>query len=846
MAQEPMRRDSDMVVTPGEFAFVQDTTKGLINTLVGAYKTGSSGTDQPVTWDSKTRRFRPCTFEEAIQAYIDAPEGYYVVLSNPAETRADKRDEHPREGTSNPMVALNAGRRVNIPGPAHFPLWPRQTAKVIEGHHLRSNQYLVVRVYNDEEARANWGQAVIKLQTQSVSESGGKLSETTTVTPLTGASATPLPPNITMGQLMVIQGTSVAFYIPPTGVEVIPEQTPNGEVYVREAVTLERIEYCILLDEDGNRRYMQGPDVVFPKPTETFVTKDGNRKFRAIELNENSGIYIKVIAEYTEGEKTHKVGDELFITGKEQAIYFPREEHNSIKYGDQMIHYAVAVPSGEGRYVLDRNKGEVRLVKGSLMLLPDPRKEVVVRRILDAKTVKLWYPGNQQALQVNEELAMWSKQLTPGEYLETDVMRRGIAATSRSKGPEDSVMVDTFRRGTSFTPPRTVTLNTKYEGVPSIDVWTGYAVLVVNKTGARRVVEGPETILLEYDETLMPMELSTGTPKVDSTLFDTVFLRVKNNKVSDMVRVETQDLVQVDIMLSYRVNFEGDKPEQWFSVENYVRFLVDHSRSLIRNTAKHHGIEQFYARAIDIVRDAVLGKQDENGKRPGRPFAENGMRVYDVEVLDVKIGNPEVAKLLMTAQIEALQAALRISKEERDLEFTRRLEEIKRGRAEAAAETEKKTEEIALAGITLKLETNLVRLDAEAQSQVKRLKNQVDELETLNDLNLAQINRQQAVDNQKLEATKAEIALGLEYMRAQTEDIVKRAGAVDQNLAAALTTFSDNALVEKISTSLAPLAAMSGVSAADILSQLFKSTPLEGVMKQLATRTRVPIEAAKQ
>jgi hypothetical protein len=69
---------------------------------------------------------------------------------------------------------------------------------------------------------------------------------------------------------------------------------------VREAVTLERLEYCILLDEDGNKRFIQGPAVVFPKPTESFVEKAGARKFRAIELNENSGIYLKVIAPYEE------------------------------------------------------------------------------------------------------------------------------------------------------------------------------------------------------------------------------------------------------------------------------------------------------------------------------------------------------------------------------------------------------------------------------------------------------------------------------------------------------------------------------------------------------------------
>ena len=52
-------------------------------------------------------------------------------------------------------------------------------------------------------------------------------------------------------------------------------------------------------DKDGNKRYIKGPDVVFPEPTERFVEKNGSRKFKAIELNEISGIYLKVIAPYS-------------------------------------------------------------------------------------------------------------------------------------------------------------------------------------------------------------------------------------------------------------------------------------------------------------------------------------------------------------------------------------------------------------------------------------------------------------------------------------------------------------------------------------------------------------------
>lgn len=132
---------------------------------------------------------------------------------------------------------------------------------VVAGHHLRSNQYLVVRVYDEKAARENWNNAVIK--TQSVDS----VSEFDTS-------------KLTLGKLFIIKGTDVSFYIPPTGIEVVKEKVSKS--YIREAVTLERLEYCILLDEDGNKRYVRGPAVVFPEPTETFIEQEGEESSKLL------------------------------------------------------------------------------------------------------------------------------------------------------------------------------------------------------------------------------------------------------------------------------------------------------------------------------------------------------------------------------------------------------------------------------------------------------------------------------------------------------------------------------------------------------------------------------------
>jgi len=128
----------------------------------------------------------------------------------------------------------------------------------------------------------------------------------------------------------------------------------------------------------------------------------------------SAGCTLKSFAPYEENGKSYKVGDELFITGKDQMIYFPRPEHAIVRYGDREINYAVAIPAGEARYVLNRMTGEIALQRGACMFLPDPRKEVIVRRVLEPRLVELWFPGNQEALEYNRRLMELSRQEKAG------------------------------------------------------------------------------------------------------------------------------------------------------------------------------------------------------------------------------------------------------------------------------------------------------------------------------------------------------------------------------------------------------------------------------------------------
>lgn len=372
-------------------------------------------------------------------------------------------------------------------------------------------------------------------------------------------------------------------------------------------------------------------------------------------------------------------------------------------------------------------------------------------------------------------------------------------------------------------------------------MWTGYAVLVVNRSGARRVIVGPHTHLLEYDETLQALELSTGTPKTDAKLYRTVYLRALNNKVSDVVEAETRDLCRVQILLSYRVNFEGD-PGLWFNVENYVKFLTDHLRSLIRHAVKQQGVEGFYAQSAAVLRDVILGRQDESGKRPGRRFEENGMHVYDVEVLDVTLGDGDIAKMLLEAQHASVRQALSLAAERRKLKLTRETELTRRAVSELQSATR-------LAELSLRqtehAQTTALRLaevQSEAALETERKAVRAAEQSLFDLVHAAEMARTKSRGEVESALEAEAQARRLAELQAEVRAVVEKAQAVSPDLVAALQAFGDRALAAKMAESMAPLAILGGESVASVLSRLLQGTSLARLLPAESAVTAAPAE----
>ena len=814
--QTPLNRQRDLVLSTNEFCFLQSKTNGAIKTYTGPITMTISAQENLVVFDPKTKRFKETQdFENARQIFVSAPEGWYIVLKNPAEDGS-----HPEAAKAVNSPTLEIGHKINIPGPTSFSLFPGQMTRVIRGHRLRSNQYLLARVYDAEAAK--------------------KSNAEGTMIDAEGNEVKAKQEDYFVGQLLVIKGTEVSFYIPPTGIEVIPVNVTNSEgagTYVRDAITLERLEYAILKDEDGEKRYIHGPSVVFPKPTETFVAAPkGGYIFRALELSPISGIYVKVIAAYDEvknGKKIHHpIGEELFITGNDQMIYYPRPEHAMIQYDGKYMHHAIAIPEGEGRYILNRLTGTISTIKGPRMYLPDPRTEVVVKRKLTPKECALMYPSNAEVIKYNSDLSEKAMTRAANKGLLSNPI--DVLENFYSTGDQEATLAifeanANISRGVSYTKPRTITLDTKYDGVVSIDVWTGYAINVTSKTGKREVIAGPATRLLDYDETVEAIKFSCGTPKSADTTITTAFLRVSNNRVSDIIDAQTSDGIDVSIHLNYWVTFQKEYQKEWFAIENYVKYLSDNMRSLVKRTVREYDFNTLYANYTTIIRNAVLDIK-EGKETIGRLFPVNGMLVTEVDIINLDF-DETYQEELDNFQKDVVLQKLKLAN-------ARTRESIVKEIAESEKRQVQCDHEVNMNRIALKQDLELKKIANEAAQTAKkdeleaaRFQARKDIQEVLTAIQAAEIARKKEADETEAEKLARLAEIEKAKQQAYADTIKEILGAIQPGLIEAISASSKAEILKTGMEAIGPYALAEGnETIPDTVNKLVRGTTLENVI----------------
>ena len=206
------------------------------------------------------------------------------------------------------------------------------------------------------------------------------------------------------------------------------------------------------------------------------------------------------------------------------------------------------------------------------------------------------------------------------------------------------------------------------------------------------------------------------------------------------------------------------------------------------------------------------------------------MLLYDVEVLGVTLGDDQIAAQLTEAQHSVVHQTLQLSAEQRKRDLTMQTETIKRELNELQSQTQLLALETEIEQVKKRLQVSLEKQASEAKLSEGRTALSIQEEEAQLKLHELKLTQQSLEGKQAIEMYEREMRLRLEEFKAEVDGMVARADAISPDLIAALQSFSDRAMVERVSESMSPLAILGGSSVADVLHQLLRGTPLDRVL----------------
>jgi hypothetical protein len=252
----------------------------------------------------------------------------------------------------------------------------------------------------------------------------------------------------------------------------------------------------------------------------------------------------------------------------------------------------------------------------------------------------------------------------------------------------------------------------------------------------------------------------------------------------------------------------------------------------LKNVAKKYSIDEFYSDAINIVRKAILSTGE---KTEGRTFTENGMQVYDVEVLGIKV-EESVAKIITAHQEEMVRKALELSDAAKKMEVTSQLDKYAQETAKLTHDTElyklglNKTIEAEKAAAALEL--------AEAKRKMEIAKVEAEaSIQTFYDtIARAKLDREKAIADAEIEKARAEAEIEIRKNEEQAKRIQEVMASITPELVAAMTSSANADLMETVAKAMSPYAIAKGESVSEVTNKLLRGTPLEGLLEQFAKK----------
>jgi hypothetical protein len=227
------RTSRKIPVTERQFLWVQDDDKGEVTLHVGPTMVSPTAADRVVVDDGEGG-FREDSSGRP-QQMVELSDSQYAVLFNPLADNEGGPNGKFRSGR-NESRPLRNGTRAMIPGPCSFYLRPGQRVDVRDAHELASNQYLVVKVYGEVDVAAPYYQ---------VTGRSAAITRATAESPMEAGQSAPEPDLgslvLKRGQLIVIRGLDTQFYIPPSGVDIVPDTSVDESGATLSASAAQRL-----------------------------------------------------------------------------------------------------------------------------------------------------------------------------------------------------------------------------------------------------------------------------------------------------------------------------------------------------------------------------------------------------------------------------------------------------------------------------------------------------------------------------------------------------------------------------------------------------------------------------
>lgn len=251
------RTSRKIPVTERQFLWVQDDDKGEVTLHVGPTMVSPTAADRVVIDDGQGG-FREDPSARP-QMMVEVGDNQYSVLYNPlVENEAGPNGKF-KQGRNEPRPLKN-GTRSMIPGPCSFWLRPGQRVEVRDAHELASDQYLVVKVYAEVDKTAPFYEVTAKSAAITRATAENVRDDKTT-----GATTRidQLPPlELRRGQLIVIRGLDTQLYIPPTGVDIVPDTSVDDTgAGMTAAAARQLLSQLPKLDEAPAEQFAAAADV---------------------------------------------------------------------------------------------------------------------------------------------------------------------------------------------------------------------------------------------------------------------------------------------------------------------------------------------------------------------------------------------------------------------------------------------------------------------------------------------------------------------------------------------------------------------------------------------------------